>query len=267
VLHVLLTGETGGYYADYADDPAGKLARCLAEGWVYQGEPSEYLGQPRGEPSHSLPPTAHVLFLQNHDQTGNRAFGERLTVLADPAALEAAIALQMLCPQIPLLFMGEEDACTTPFLFFTDHSDELAEAVREGRRAEFARFAAFADPEQRARIPDPNAESTFLASVPRPDAAHSGRRRALYKTLIELRRNEIIPRLQGAVSLDARPIGAKAVYARWRMGDGAILSIAINLDEAPVDFHSDGGTLLFASIKPEGDFLPGRCTLCFLQVM
>src|ERR1700761_2123013 len=127
VLHVLLTDEDGGYYADYASDPAAKLARVLSEGWVFQGERSDYLDGPRGEPSADLPPYAHVLFLQNHDQIGNRAFGERLTSLASPAALEAAIALQMLCPQIPLLFMGEEVASTTPFLFFTDHNSELAD--------------------------------------------------------------------------------------------------------------------------------------------
>ena len=108
VLHVLLTGERDGYYADYADDPAERLARVLAEGFAYQGEPSPYRdGKPRGTPSGRLPPTAFVLFLQNHDQIGNRALGERLTVLADPTALEAAIALVLLCPQIPLLFMGE----------------------------------------------------------------------------------------------------------------------------------------------------------------
>ena len=176
VLHVLLTDEDGGYYADYADNPAEKLARVLAEGWVYQGERSEYLKANRGEPSADIPPHAHVLFLQNHDQIGNRAFGERLTTLTSAAALEAAIVLQMLCPQIPLLFMGEETASTTPFLFFTDHHDELADAVREGRRQEFAGFAAFADPEKREQIPDPNADGTFAACLPRP--LHPGRRNA-----------------------------------------------------------------------------------------
>ena len=143
VLHVLLTGEHDGYYADYGDHPADKLARCLSEGFIYQGEMSHYLGVPRGMPSAHLPPTAFVLFLQNHDQIGNRAFGERLTTLVDPRALEAAIALVLLCPQIPLMFMGEEFASRTPFLFFTDHHGELADAVRNGRRNEFARFPAF----------------------------------------------------------------------------------------------------------------------------
>src|SRR5690606_29849564 len=113
------------------------------------------------EPSGHLSPTSFVLFLQNHDQIGNRAFGERLVELARPDALRAATALLLLSPMIPLLFMGEEWGAREPFLFFTDHHGELADAVREGRRNEFAEFAEFADEETRARIPDPNAIETF----------------------------------------------------------------------------------------------------------
>jgi maltooligosyltrehalose trehalohydrolase len=244
VLHVLLTGEDGGYYADYAVDPAAKLARVLSEGWVYQGDRSAYLKAPRGEPSADLPPYAHVLFLQNHDQIGNRAFGERLTSLTSPTALEAAIALQMLCPQIPLLFMGEETASKTPFLFFTDHHAELADAVREGRRQEFAGFAEFADPEKRERIPDPNADDTFDGSVPKPE---SSERFALYQLLIALRMQEIMPRLLGTVSIGAEAIGPKAVLAGWRMGDGARLTIVTNLGTDAVSFEIPAGRLLFAT--------------------
>ncbi len=244
VLHVLLTDETGGYYADYADDPAAKLARVLAEGWVYQGEHSGYLNAPRGEPSEGLPPYAHVLFLQNHDQTGNRAFGERLTALAPPAALEAAIALQLLCPQIPLLFMGEETASVSPFLFFTDHHDELADAVREGRRQEFAGFAAFADPEKREAIPDPNDIATYTASVPQPASAE---RFGLYRHLIALRTREIVPRLLGTMALGASVLGPKAVLARWRMGDGSQLTIVVNLADEAVPFATPAGRCLFAT--------------------
>jgi maltooligosyltrehalose trehalohydrolase len=243
VLHVLLTDEDGGYYADYADDPAGKLARAVAEGWVYQGERSAYLDAPRGERSADLPPYAHVLFLQNHDQIGNRAFGERLTSLAPVKALEAAIALQILCPQIPLLFMGEEVAARTPFLFFTDHHDELADAVREGRRREFAGFAEFADPETRERIPDPNAIETFTASVPR---AESAGRFALYQRLIALRMKELVPRLCGTTSIGADAIGPKAVLAGWRLGDGSRLTIVANLGTETVSFEPPAGRLLFA---------------------
>ncbi|MDB5974665.1 MAG: malto-oligosyltrehalose trehalohydrolase, partial [Nevskia sp.] len=165
VLHVLLTGETESYYRNYAEVSAAKLARCLVEGFVYQGEPSpSHKGRPRGTPSAALAPDRFVLFLQNHDQVGNRALGERLSLLTRPQALRAAIALQLLSPQTPLLFMGEEWGADEPFLFFTDFHEELADAVREGRRKEFAAFPAFAEPQQRAAIPDPNAESTFRRS-------------------------------------------------------------------------------------------------------
>lgn len=244
VLHVLLTGEDGGYYGDYANEPAAKLARVLAEGWVYQGEQSAYLKAPRGEPSAELPPYAHVLFLQNHDQIGNRAFGERLTSLTPANALEAAITLQLLCPQIPLLFMGEEVAARTPFLFFTDHHDELADAVREGRRQEFAGFAEFADPEKREQIPDPNAVETFTACVPR---AESVDRFALYQRLIELRMKELVPRLPGTKSLGAEVIGPKAVVARWRLGDGSRLTIVTNLGTDAVSYEPPAGRLLFTT--------------------
>jgi maltooligosyltrehalose trehalohydrolase len=247
VLHVLLTGEHGGYYADYADRPAEQLARCLADGFIFQGEHCPYLGAPRGMPSAHLPPTAFVLFLQNHDQIGNRAFGERLTTLADPAALEAAIALLLLCPQIPLLFMGEEDASRTPFLFFTDHQAELAEAVREGRRNEFARFPAFSDPATRERIPDPNALRTFQASVPHADHHAGPARNALYRQLLALRHAEIVPRLDQTCSIGAHAVGARAVLARWRLGDGAVLTIGTNLGWEPAAMPPPAGELLFAT--------------------
>ena len=119
--HALLTGERAGYYADFADGAAGRLRRALAEGFVYQGEPSAcHGGEPRGEPSADLPPTAFVSFLQNHDQIGNRALGERLTALAPAAAVQAAQSLLLLCPQVSLLFMGEEWGTRAPFQFFCD---------------------------------------------------------------------------------------------------------------------------------------------------
>jgi maltooligosyltrehalose trehalohydrolase len=216
-------------------------------------------------PSAHLPPTAFVLFLQNHDQIGNRAFGERLTTLVEPAALEAAIALQMLCPQIPLLFMGEESASPTPFLFFTDHGAELADAVREGRRGEFAKFPAFADPATRERIPDPNAPETFAASVPRADPVLGSAREALYHDLLALRRTYIVPRLDGARALAAEVIGSKAVVARWQLGDAAVLTIATNLGADGVALEQPAGALLFASRQATGAGLPGHCTCVFLD--
>ncbi len=171
----------------------------------------------------------------------------------------------MLCPQIPLLFMGEETASRTPFLFFTDHGPELAEAVRNGRRAEFARFPQFTDPAQRARIPDPNASQTFQASIPLPDPEHAEARQALYRSLIALRQREIVPLLDGAHALAAQAIGPKAVLARWTLGNGAILTLASNLDRAPVPLESMPGRLLFASTEPKAGTLPGHSTVAFLD--
>ena len=270
-LHVLLTGETGGYYTDYADAPAEKLAKGLSEGFIYQGEPSPYRdGAKRGTPSADLPPTAFVIFLQNHDQIGNRAFGERLTVLCDPQALEAGIALQLLAPHIPLIFMGEEQASRTPFLFFVDYHDGLADAVREGRRSEFARFAAFTDPAQRAKIPDPIAHSTFEASRPQADPHLGESRLALYRELLALRRTEIIPRLAAAHSLGAKAVGAAAVVARWRMGDGSVLTLVANLGKDSVKIDLPKGRLIFeggdsAAEEMRLGMLPAHVTAAFLE--
>lgn len=235
-LHVLLTGESDAYYDDFAEEPTEKLARCLSQGFVYQGERNRH-GHYRGESSGHLPPTAFVLFLQNHDQIGNRAFGERLPQLSHGAALRAATALLLLSPMIPLMFMGDEWAASEPFLFFTSHHGELADAVREGRRGEFADFPAFADEAKREHIPDPNAHDTFHASRPRFEATLLDTDKgsdhqqwlALYRQLLSLRHQYIIGRLPGTESLDTEVLGEGALTARWRMGDGSILRIDLNL--------------------------------------
>jgi malto-oligosyltrehalose trehalohydrolase len=266
VLHVLLTGETDGYYGDYADQPTSLLARCLAEGFAYQGEPSKLRkGKPKGMPSADLPPTSFVLFLQNHDQIGNRPFGERLLVLSDAASLAAAVALQLFSPHIPLLFMGEEHASRTPFLYFTDHHGDLADAVREGRRREFASFAAFSSEETRSTIPDPNDRATFERSRPFPGEG-AAETRALYASLLALRQSTIVPRLAGARSLSADAIGPAAIVARWRMGDGALLTIATNLGEVVVPFSRPTGQLVFACAGVlSDDLLSARATVAFLE--
>ena len=236
VMHVLLTGETSAYYQDFAQDPEERLARCLAEGFIYQGEGSpNHDGAPRGEPSAHLRPTAFVSFLQNHDQVGNRAMGERLTSLVDHDRLKAAVAMQLLCPQVPLIFMGEETGSTSPFLFFTDFHNELADAVRDGRRREFAKFEAFADPEARERIPDPNAPSTFEMSRVRPGEDADGWR-DLYRRLLKLRREMITPGLAQAKSAGSQVLGDKAVAAAWTLGHGFRLSLALNLGAEAVAY-------------------------------
>ncbi len=249
-MHVLLTGESDAYYLDFVDQPARKLARCLAEGFVYQGDPSPYKqGALRGEPCADLPTTSFVLFLQNHDQIGNRAFGERLTQLAHPQALRVASALLLLTPQIPMLFMGEEFGARQPFLYFTDHqTTDLADAVRKGRRQEFAHFPAFSDPARREQIPDPNARQTFNDSIP---VAHNPASnedpaswRAWTSTLLALRRKHLLPRLVGTHALAAEDIGPAAVAARWRLGDGTVLFIAANFAEQAVPVALDTVTAL-----------------------
>jgi malto-oligosyltrehalose trehalohydrolase len=238
-LHVLLTGECDGYYEDYRDRPIAHLGRALAEGFAWQGEPSPHRGgAPRGEPSAGLPATAFVSFLQNHDQIGNRAFGERLATLVPGAALRAATALLLLAPQVPLLFMGEEWAAPEPFPFFCDFGSELAAAVREGRRREFAAFPSFRDPAARARIPDPGAPETFAAARldrRRASRAPHAQVLALHTELLALRRREIVPRLHGlgGESGHAEVLGERTLRVVWRLADGASLELLTHLDAAP----------------------------------
>ncbi|HYN13231.1 MAG TPA: malto-oligosyltrehalose trehalohydrolase [Burkholderiales bacterium] len=227
--HVLASGEDDGYYVAYADAPARHLARCLAEGYAYQGEVSPFNKEPRGEPSTQLPLSAFVDFMQNHDQIGNRAFGERLIALADEKKLKALSGILLLAPSPPLLFMGEEWGCRQPFLFFCDFEGELGEAVRNGRREEFKRFAAFRDAAARERIPDPLAETSFRRCVLDWDN-RGGAWLAHYKALLELRRREIAPRRFGRGRY--RMLGSRAFEVGW---DG--LALLANCGDERVEFR------------------------------
>jgi maltooligosyltrehalose trehalohydrolase len=235
--HVVLTGETHGYYEDYRQEPVRQLARALAEGFAYQGERSAHRGgAPRGTSSGELPPIAFVDFLQNHDQIGNRAFGERITALAPEQAIAAVSTLLLLSPHVPLLFMGEEWGSRRPFLFFCDFQGELATAVRDGRRREFQRFPEFGDTEARDRIPDPNAPATFEASrLDWRELAREACQRDLERTreLLALRHREIVPRLSGSRGGAARyeVADGRAIRVRWRLGDGSCLQVAANLSD------------------------------------
>jgi len=253
--HVLATGETDGYYGDYAADPGADLLTALRDGFVQQGRPSPYRGgAARGEPSSHLPPVAFINFLQNHDQTGNRAFGERLAALAEPRAVEVLTGVLLLSPMVPLLFMGEEWGETRPFQFFCDFHGELGEAVRAGRRRELARWRQFADPALRERIPDPNDPDTFQRSKldwRGADSAAGAARRALIRNLLEIRRAEIAPRLPGMAAMNAlaRARGARGVAVRWTLGDGSRLHLAACLGGEP--FVVDGaGRELFRLGEP-----------------
>jgi malto-oligosyltrehalose trehalohydrolase len=234
--HVVATGETEGYYADFAEDPCAKLARALAEGFAYQGEHAPHAGAPRGEPCGHLPPVAFVDFLQNHDQTGNRAFGERLPALTPLPLHRALTAILLVSPHVPLMFMGEEWGEIRPFAFFTDFSGELADAVREGRRREFGRFAAFEDAALRARIPDPNDPGTFGASKldwGARDAPDGRAWLAFVSGLLEVRRREVVPHLAGAGGAGrVLAAGPGLIAVDWQL-DGAALRLRANLAAAP----------------------------------
>jgi maltooligosyltrehalose trehalohydrolase len=240
--HRLLTGESESYYADFGGDTIGCLGRCLAEGFAYQGEYSQHGDKPRGEPSSHLPPQAFVAFLQNHDQIGNRAFGERLSMLVAPDKLDLARALFLLAPQIPLLFMGEDWNAAQPFLFFVDFVTDpaLSKAVREGRRHEFSGFAAYAGNEE--KIPDPTALATFTASKldwREREAAHQAEALAKTCALLALRRAEILPLLQSKfLGAAYRRHGLGGLDVCWHFAAGR-LGFFANFAEEETSLSSD----------------------------
>ncbi|MBI1734139.1 MAG: malto-oligosyltrehalose trehalohydrolase [Candidatus Rokubacteria bacterium] len=184
-VHVRLTGEPGGYYADFTEPRL--LPRAIAEGFAFQGEPSSYFGRPRGTPSGDLGGEHFVIFLQNHDQVGNRARGDRLGSVVSVEAIKAGAALMLAAPGLPLLFMGEEYGETAPFQFFTSFLDrDLADAVHRGRMQEFARFA------WQTTVPDPGEPATFVRSRLNHSLAQAPRHRELrdyYRHWLALRRS------------------------------------------------------------------------------
>ena len=239
-LHVILTGETDGYYGDYANQPHAMLCRCLAEGFGYQGEPSRHHGgTPRGQPSAHLPPTAFVNFLQNHDQIGNRAFGERLiSLVKDEDALRAATAILLLAPSPPMLFMGEEWGAPEPFVYFCDFEPDLAQKVRAGRRREFAHFKQFSGDNPEREPPDPTTSATF-ESAKLDWQKLSEQRHAqwleLYRRLLAIRQRDIVPivpEIRRGRCIKLEESGAFAVD--WSVGERSALRLIANLTDHAV---------------------------------
>jgi maltooligosyltrehalose trehalohydrolase len=264
VLHVAATHERTGYYADY-EGRTDLLATALAEGFAFQGEIMPCRGSPRGERSALLPPDAFVAFIQNHDHIGNRAFGERLGMIAPDDVMRALSAVYLLLPQIPMIFMGEEWDAQQPFPFFCDFDGDLAKEVRQGRCQEFAHFPEFADPKQRERIPDPLAEGTFNSAKldwDRVDDSHLAR----YQALLTVRRREIAPLLKHiARGGDGVVHGDGAVRVRWRVGLDKTLELSANLSEVRVEFPPAQGRRLWS----EGDTEPqlGPWSVCWTVEM
>ena len=254
--HVWLTGEAQGYYRDYQRSPLRDIARSLASGFVYQGETSAHRdGRPRGEASGGLAPTAFVNFLQNHDQIGNRPLGDRLENLVSKDAIEAALAITLLAPPIPMLFMGEEWGSKTAFPFFCDFTGDLAKAVREGRRREYG----WAYAKYGGEVPDPLDLSTFRSAKLDWDSLNeeAGRQRlALVRDLLTVRRREIMPRLANAAFGEAHAADNGLLTASWQLGDGARLLLRANLSTAEVTDNSRKEGVIAICGGPPGDVLP-----------
>jgi maltooligosyltrehalose trehalohydrolase len=217
-LRVILTGERFSYYAAYEASVQG-LADVINRGWAYSGQVSPVSGEPRGTRADALPAHAFVYCIQNHDQVGNRAFGDRSTAHLSYDAFRGASLLLLFLPMTPLLFMGQEWAASTPFLFFTDHDAELGRAVSEGRRREFAGFPGFSDPASLQQIPDPQALATFRSSKllwsEREQPEHQ-RTLELYRAALSLRREDPVLSSGGRRELLAEVSGDVLIVHRWR---------------------------------------------------
>lgn len=242
-LRVTLTGEREGYYADFEPSAQG-VADVINRGWLYTGQRSVVSGRARGTPADALPAAAFVYCIQNHDQIGNRALGERLSQQLSSDAFRAASMLLLFLPMTPLLFMGQEWAAQTPFLYFTDHEPELGRLVSEGRRREFAAFSAFAAPEAREKIPDPQAIETFRASKLRwaeRELPEQRKTLELYRAALALRREDPVLVSSSREQLLAQASDGVLMVHRWRGNERRVL--VMNLGVEPASLESISGRI------------------------
>jgi len=225
-LRRFLAGDREGYYADFSGT-LEEVARSIEQGWLYEGQPTRRKQQPRGTPARDRPAWEFLFVIQNHDQVGNRPFGDRLNHEIDLDRYKVASTLLLFLPFTPMLFMGQEFAASSPFLYFTDHHADLGRLVTEGRRKEFAAFSAFSNPARRAEIPDPQAESTFEQSKLRLDELHdeaNGAVQRLYATLLRLRRNDPVLSAQDRDTMRAEAVARDVLTVRrWHDGDERVL--------------------------------------------
>jgi maltooligosyltrehalose trehalohydrolase len=207
-VRAVVTGDQSGYFVDFTRATAD-LATIIRRGWLYTGQLSPYFGGPRGSDPGGIPAPRFIHFIQNHDQVANRPTGDRLNHVITPAAYRALSALLLCAPQTPLLFMGQEWAASSPFLYFTDHAGELGRQVSEGRRLEFAAFPGFAD-----EVPDPQDPETFARSRlgwdEREAGVHAGTLRC-YRDLLTWRR-----RFGGLEAEAASPADGAVILQRGR---------------------------------------------------
>jgi maltooligosyltrehalose trehalohydrolase len=268
-VHVTATGERDGYYAAY-DPGATGVARCIQRGWLYQGQHSPATKSPRGAPADALSASSFVYCIQNHDQIGNRALGERIHHLVKPSVYLAASLLFLSLPMTPMLFMGQEWAASTPFLYFTDHDEELGRLVREGRRAEFAHFGAFG--EGGTMVPDPQAQETFRRSQldwsEREKPIHA-RTLELHRAALELRKNDPVLADASRERLQADAHDTVLTVRRWSGADVRLILVnfgdeAVPLSSLPAAAELQAAKLLLAS-EPAADanLLPPRSAAIF----
>lgn len=282
-MHVIASNESSGYYVDYVEEssprsPIQHLARCLSEGFAYQGEPSTHKqGEARGEPSHDLPPQKFIAFIQNHDQVGNRAFGERLPSLSDPRKLNAITPILLLSPSIPLIFMGQEFDCSAPFYYFCDMEPQLGKLIREGRRNEFARFPEFASEEARKTIPDPLSKNTFFGSkILWHETDKNFKALEYYRSLLKLRRQYIVPLLaelaEGECKSEVLSQETDCLCVVWTFGKMR-LTLVSNLSNSSADLSTRavpavGGETIFSTHSANGtkqNTLPAWYTIWRIQ--
>lgn len=239
-VHVLVTGEKSGYYADFSNEksphkPVYYLAKTLAEGFAYQGENSFYRGGvPRGEKTANLSATNFINFLQNHDQIGNRFYPQRISQIVSADVLRAAVCIHILSPSIPLVFMGEEFACEQPFYYFCDFEEELANCVKEGRLKEFSSFLEPAGRNVLTRIPDATSEEVFLDSKinwDKPLAASQKEILDYYKNMLDVRKKIIVPLIQELdfSRTEFRIINDSVFFVKWTTGNDKCLKLIANL--------------------------------------
>jgi maltooligosyltrehalose trehalohydrolase len=230
VLRRQLAGDEHGYFCDFGGS-ARELAATIRHGWLFTGQHSQHARSPRGTDASHVPMRKFVVCLQNHDQIGNRATGDRLNHVIDPAAWRAASVVLLTAPMTPLLFMGQEWAASTPFLYFTDLEPDLGALVTEGRRAEFKDFPGFNDPVRRVQIPDPQACATFEASRLNWDERTYGSHAAsltLYTALLELRRTHAALRASDSPLGDAVAPDDDALIVR-REENGERIYVVVRL--------------------------------------
>lgn len=270
-LHVLLTGETKGYYADYGTEPLALIARSLTNGYIFaHSERDEHARRRQVVAAAPEPLSTMVQFFGNHDQVGNRAFGERLAQLVPAPAVELALLMTLLGPATPLIFMGDEFGATTPFLYFADWQGELRDAVRKGRLREFGHEVP-----PGGTLPDPCDQDTFARSRldwQEAESPEGQARQALLREALAVRRQWLNPRLDRLAPRghSAQRVGSRGLRVQWQYEDGAQWRMDINLGDDPIPAPVPGdslGTLRFSHRWNSDDttWAPWSARWCFLE--